>query len=82
MAVTSTLLKGAEEGTEETADAAGVVGVGAVADSIVVLGGDGGTAEAGAAVACLKILTIRSVNIPIKITYARWQRLASAASRK
>jgi hypothetical protein len=62
MAVTSTI--GVDEGTEETADAAGVVGVGAVADSIVVP--DGATDEADDAVAWPNIFAIRLVNIPIK----------------
>jgi hypothetical protein len=64
MAVTSTLFAGVDIGTEETADAAGVLGVGAVADLIVVLGG--ATDEGDAAVACPKIFDIRLVNTPIK----------------
>jgi hypothetical protein len=49
----------------ETADAAGVVGEGAVADSIVVLGDVG---VAAGALACPNIFAIRLLNIPISIT--------------
>jgi len=47
----------------ETAEAAGVVAEGAVADSIVVLGVEG--VVVGAALACPNIFAIRLVNIPI-----------------
>lgn len=78
MAVTSTSLAGVAEGTEDTADAAGVVGEGAVAESIVVVGGS--TEEGDAAVACRKILAIRSANIPIVTRYAVSKRVASRFS--
>ena len=48
----------------ETADAAGVVAEGAVADSTVVLGGAAG--ELVAAGAWLNIFDIKLVNIPIR----------------
>jgi hypothetical protein len=51
------------EEREETADAAGVVGDGAVADSIVVVGG--ASVEDGSGVGCPKNLDRRLVNIPI-----------------
>jgi hypothetical protein len=50
----------------ETADAAGVVPEGAVADSIVVLGGVGGAP--GATVAWPNTFVISMLNIPISVT--------------
>jgi hypothetical protein len=49
----------------ETADAAGVVAEGAVADSMVVLGV--AAVAVGAALACPNIFAIRLVNIPISV---------------
>ena len=54
------------EESEETADAAGVVGDGAVADSTVVMGG--ASVEEGSEVECPKTFDRRLVNIPITDT--------------
>jgi hypothetical protein len=51
------------EERDETADAAGLVGDGAVADSIVVVGG--APVEDGPGVGCPNIFERRLVNIPI-----------------
>jgi hypothetical protein len=51
-------------GAGETADAAGLVGEGAVADSTVVLSGAAG--EVVAAGAWLNIFNIKLVNIPMR----------------
>jgi hypothetical protein len=72
IAVTSTVSAGAAAGEAEaavageTADAAGLVAEGAVADSIVVFGVFGGvTSAGGVAAGCPNILDIRLLNIPI-----------------
>ena len=79
MAVTSTVCAGAAAGSGvaagaavagETGEAAGVVAEGAVADSIVVLGG--ACVVEVAAPACPKILDIRLLNIPIG-ALVRWR---------
>jgi hypothetical protein len=72
IAVTSTVSAAAAAGDAEaavageTADAAGLVAEGAVADSIVVFGVFGGVTPAGGVTAgCPNILDIRLLNIPI-----------------
>lgn len=79
MAVTSTVCAGAAAGSGvaagaavagETGEAAGVVAEGAVADSIVVLGG--ACVVEVAAPACPKIFDIRLLNIPIGAV-VRWR---------
>ena len=79
MAVTSTVCTGAAAGSGvaagaavagETGEAAGVVAEGAVADSIVVLGG--ASVVEVAAPACPKIFDIRLLNIPIG-ALVRWR---------
>ncbi len=70
--------EGAEE-REETGDAAGVVGLGAVAESIVFVGG--AAVEEGAAVACPNIFDIRLVNIPIKTQSTLCRKKLPVASR-
>jgi hypothetical protein len=85
IAVTSTVSAGAAAGEAEaaiageTADAAGLVAEGAVADSIVVFGAFGGVSPAGGA-GYPNILDIRLFNIPIITRVALSQEVASCFS--